>query len=260
MPRKLTKKTVHGTPMQRLPATEQELAMLERLSESELIRRVKVMPRKSAGSIQSECLLALARDAQREGRRALLNQLVDTLMRRVTPRVRSLLRARGVGAEQEAAENVMGRFVDMFASDASGHGCERLDFYEVLFDNAICALVSTESKRMRIHQSRIVPMCEREDDEGNEMEGTLADGKVPQMPLGLSQPERGVFTGQVLDALAKLPADEQEVMIYTILGLKSESLDKEESTISTLCQVDSRTVRNRQKRAREKLENLRSEN
>jgi DNA-directed RNA polymerase specialized sigma24 family protein len=150
----------------------------------------------------------------------------------------------------------MYRFAEMLATDAQPGGCERLDFFEVLFDNALCALVSTECKRMRIHEQKIVPMLEQSSDDSDELEEAPADGKLDQWALGLSQPERGVFTGQVLAALAMLPQDEQEIMIYTILGLKSESLDDDEPTISDLCQVTSKTVRNRQKRAREKLENL----
>lgn len=256
MPGKLTKKTVGGTPMQRLPDVEQELAALERLSDAELIRRAKIGSRRGAGYIRNECLLALLRDAQRTQRPTVVNQLVDVLVRRMTALVRARFRARNVSLEDEATENVMYRFVEMLSIDATSPGCESLDFYEVLFDNAVCALASTEAKRMRIHQSRIVPMPEREDDEGNDLEDTLADGSITDLPLGLSQPERGVFTRQVLDALAKLPAGEQEVMIYSILGLKSEALDESEPTISSLCGVDSKTVRNRQKRAREKLANL----
>lgn len=256
MPRKLTKLTVRGIPMQRLPETEQELAALERLPESELIVCAQIGSRRSVGYIRNECLLALLRDAQRAGRRNVVNRLVDVLVRRATARVRARFRMKGVSVEDEATENVMYRFVEMLSSDMKGTGCEALDFYEVLFDNAICALVSTEARRMRIHQSRIVQMPEREDDEGSDLEDTLGDGPMLELPLGLTHPERGVFTTQVLDALAKLPRGEQEVMIYSILGLKSEALDESEPTISSLCGVDSKTVRNRQKRAREKLVNL----
>jgi DNA-directed RNA polymerase specialized sigma24 family protein len=50
-----------------------------------------------------------------------------------------------------------------------------------------------------------------------------------------------------------LPSEEREVMVLSILGVSTESVDASEPSIAGICNVDPRTVRNRLKRAREKL-------
>ncbi len=243
--------------MARLPQVEREIQELELLPDAELIRRARITNGKDPQHCSSEALLSCFRKAQREGARKLANALVEMVLRRLIVRTRVRLRTRKIAGLDEATENVAGKFAEMLASDAHGKGCEPLDFFEVLFENAVSALAFDEAKRVSGIEERFVPLvtASDSDDEGAGHDAYDGSGSADN-ELGLTDPELRVFSTQLLDAVARLSPDEQEVMILTILGVKAESGDESEPSIAGLCDVDPRTVRNRQKRAREKLANF----
>ena len=252
MARRLTKKTLSGTVLERLPQVETELDELAALPLAILLQRIAISTRGATGYCSSEALVGLYREALIRQDNPLVNRLIEILMRRCTKAARTRLYARGIN-DQEAVKAVVDRFVDLLVEETTGPGgCSKLDFYEVLFENAITALVASEARRARAMGSRFVPIGLL-DGEGSEADAIDALTLEEHFPCTLSGPEQGVFTSQLIQAMTDLTDGEREVAILTVLGVQTESVDKSEPTIASQCNIEPRSVRYRQKRDAEKL-------
>ncbi|HDV6370372.1 TPA: hypothetical protein ACK3Q6_004982 [Burkholderia cepacia] len=256
MARQLTKKTLTGVTMTRLPQVQAEVEALLGLPEAVLLERAAISTKGSESYCSSEALVALYREACRSGRARVVNGLIPRLMHHCSKLARHRLSVRGIDSE-EAVQNVVDRFVDLLVAAAGDGHCEQLDFFEVLFDNAIASLAASEARRAHVRHSRSVPISEDVDDDDAPIRDLADRARADlSLPLGLTEPERGVFTTQVLAEIANLPEAQRTLAIMTVLGVQSESNDPTELTISATFDVEPKTVRNRQKRVAEKLVNF----
>ncbi|QWE98149.1 helix-turn-helix transcriptional regulator [Cupriavidus sp. EM10] len=251
MARRLTKKTLSGTVLERLPQIETELDELAALPSAILLQRITISTRRATGYCSSEALVGLYRDALTRRDNPLVNRLIEILTRRCTKAAQTRLYARGIN-DPEAVKAVVDRFVDLLVEETGPGGCPKLDFYEVLFENAITALVASEARRARVMGSRFVPIG-LPDGEGSEADAIDALSHEEHFPSTLTGPEQGVFTSQLIQAMTDLTDGEREVAILTVLGVQIESVDKSEPTIASQCNIEPRSVRYRQKRVAEKL-------
>ncbi|MBN3769266.1 MULTISPECIES: hypothetical protein [unclassified Burkholderia] len=256
MARQLTKRTLAGVTMTRLPQVQVEVEELLRLTDEMLLERAAIATKGAKGYCSSEALVALYREACRTGNAKVVNGLIPRLTSHCSKLAKHKLFVRGIDSD-EATQNVVDRFVDLLVAAAGDGLCEQLDFFEVLFDNAVTSLAASEARRAHVRYSRSVPISgDTDDDDAPNRDLAERVRADLSLPLGLTEPERGVFTAQVLAEIANLPEAQRTLAIMTVLGVQSESNDPRELTISATLDVQPKTVRNRQKRVAEKLVNF----
>ncbi|CAJ0779381.1 hypothetical protein [Ralstonia chuxiongensis] len=251
MARKLTKKTPSGQPLVRLPQVEEELAELRRLDQAELIQRIRASSGRGKGRCSPEGMMALLRDGQPD---RVLNELIGRITSRFTSVAEHKLKSRNAFSE-EALDNVMSAFNGALAADISTRN-ENLDFFEVLFSNAVARFVHSEVRREISRRLRYVSMTPADDKEDSGADDADAFIDVDSLSHRLSDPEREVVTTQLLSALSELPKPLRDVAVLLALGVPKESTDPSETTIATMCQIKRRAIQYRQDQVVQKLANF----
>jgi hypothetical protein len=248
MARKLTKKTLAGQAYERRQQVEEELAELRTLGQSELIKRIRGSLGGQVSSCSAEAMMALFRDGASG---LLLNELVVRIQKRFASFAEHKLKARNAFS-QEALQNVISAFTQALAIDSTKR-CDMLDFFEVAFSNAVAGFVQSEARRERSRRYRYVSMTPEGDDETAGSDDSDAFVDVDRLPPGLTEPEREVFTEQLLSELEKLDKPLRDVAVLLALGVPKESIDPNETTIATECDIKRRAVQYRQDKIIEKL-------
>lgn len=248
MARRLTKVDRNGTPYTRPAEIEAEVDTAVAQSTATLAERA-ALGRFSPGYLRSEVLLHVIRDARRRNGRA-LNDLVPLLLRRCSFRIKSKT------DDTHVLDEVLGRLVEMIASDGHGVNPNQLDFFEVKFNQALRALrlgiQQREKSRRGVVELPAEPIAQPGfDDESmtrSWSDGSLADCETPA---------RGE---QLLKAIRALPDHVREaVTLVRQLGYKIESTDRNEATAATICGVAGRTIRNRLAEGATLLKNFKEE-
>ncbi len=251
MARKLTKKTRAGQTFERWQQVEEELAELRKLGQAELLKRL----RGSSGSAKAKCspeaMMALLRDGPPE---LVLNELVVRIQKRFASVAEHKLRSRNAFSE-EALQNVTSAFAEALAIDITTRR-EKLDFFEVSFSNAVAGFIHSEVRREISRRRRYVSMTPTDDDEDSRADDADAFIDVDSLSLGLTDPEREVFTEQLLSKLSELPKPLRDVAVLLALGVPKESTDPSETTIATVCQIKRRAIQYRQDQLVQKLANF----
>lgn len=203
----------------------------------------------SPAHIASECLVHLIRDARRRDDEATMNALLPPLLRRCESVLLSKV-SKGLPNAQEIREEILGQFSELFAEDGSGPNPDELDFFEVHFNSALRTLrIDILRKEARLQKFRTSGVFS----EGHEGK-PISDEELSQYLRRPATQERTLVLGQLKEAINALPADERKAVILChILGYDQESDDPEKITAATICGVKGRTIRNRLKRAAERL-------
>lgn len=251
MARKLTKTTRAGQVFERWPQVEEELAELRKLGQAELLKHIRGSSGRAKGKCGAEVMMALLRDGQPE---VVLNELIVRIEKRFASVAEHKLKNRNAFSE-EALQNVMGAFTDALAIDIMTR-CEKLDFFEVSFSNAVAGFIHSEVRREISRRLRYVSMTPTDDDEDSGSDDADAFIDVDSLSRRLSDPEREVFTQQLLSALSELPRALRDVAIPLALGVPKESTDPNETTIATMCQIKRRAIQYRQEQLVQKLANF----
>jgi len=251
MARKLTKKTLAGQPFERRQQVEVELAEMRKLRPTELLDRLRGSARGAPGRCSVEAMIALIRDGQPE---PVLNELVSRVLSRFSAVAAYKLNLRDAYS-QEALDNVDSAFGEALALDITTRS-DKLDFFEVAFSKAVAGFIHSEVRREQSRRKRYVSMTPAGDEEESASDDTDAFTDVDKLPPGLSEPERGVFTEQLLTEIGALPEKLRKVAILLGLGMQKESIDPSETTIAEECQIKRRAVQYRQDQVVEKLANF----
>ena len=252
MARKLTKKTLAGQPFERRQQVEVELAEMRQLRPTELLDRLRDSSLGARGRCTVEAMVALIRDGQPE---PVLNELINRVLSRFSAVAAHKLHVRGMYS-QEALENVNSAFGEALALDIKTRS-ETLDFFEVAFSKAVAGFIHSEVRREKSRRKRYVSMTPTDEGPESAADDTDAFMDVDKLPPGwLSEPERGVFTEQLLKEIGALPEKLRKVAILLGLGVQKESIDPSETTIAEECQIKRRAVQYRQDQVVEKLANF----
>ena len=251
MARKLTKKTLAGQPLVRRPQVEEELAELRKLGQTELIEHVRGSSGSAKGRCSTEAMMALLRDGQPD---RVLNELIARVHSRFASVAEHKLKSRNAFSE-EALQNVMSAFNEALAADITTRN-GKLDFFEASFSLAVAGFIHSEVRREISRRRRYVSMTPTDDDEDSGADDTDALSDVESPSLRLSEPEREVFTQQLLSALSELPRALRDVAIPLALGVPKESTNPNETTIATMCQIKRRAIQYRQEQLMQKLANF----
>lgn len=146
----------------------------------------------------------------------------------------------------------MSQLASLIADEAGTPDANALDFFEIRFDRAFAAL---RTDIVRAEARKCLVQMPEEDPEEDAPSGDTGLRQAVQSALqDHVTPEDTTFRVELMAAINELPPDEREAVILChVQGYAEESDDPSKRTAATICKVSGRTIRNRLKRAAEKL-------
>ncbi len=266
MVRPLEKITADGHRYERAPTVEKAIETAMGQDLATLKSRAAVRDPKSPDYLPSECLLHLVRNARRGWNNdATSPPIVDALLPVLLKRCEAILNrhvSNTIDTAADLRQAILDSFVDIVVAEGTPGGSDALDFYEVRFNLAFRALRITHVNKelARINAQVTLPshLDEKEMPE-REMDDELLS-RLSELAQPSASAEEILFRKRVFEAIAKLPSDERGALILVhYLGYDEESTDPSKETAATRCGVSGRTIRNRLKRAMEKLSKLKED-
>ncbi len=221
--------------------------MLVELPRSEVIAALKIRDARSDLYAQSECVVHLIRAARNDNDQSYFAELYRELMRRigaVLPRVEG---ERSGLVENVHAADARDRVRDLFNERLSVDRTEpgsALDYFEVMFADAIAALRKTAMKRATRQAARSERI--EADDETNEpslaVEKAVGSLDLKQELLS----EDPIYRSRVIAAIQALPDKQRRVIEMILQEMPIDSSDEGVLSIRKAIGVSSeKTVRNR---------------
>ena len=254
MLRPLTSKTLSGRLYTRSQSIEVRLTEILPLSRDQLLERLKVTDRASARYIPSECLVYLLRNEASRGNRAeYFNKLLGVLQQRCA---RNLAWAISYGAlhdAQSVREEILDRFLETLARGLRDEP-ERLDPFEVSFDKVFAALrmdVYRAQRKRDMAHSEMAAVDGADDENAGSNAVVLKSGEADEH--GLSPAEAELFRKALDRSIDSLPEEERTVIELFLQEYPIDSKDPNQPTIAKMCGVSEKTIRNRFKKATERL-------
>lgn len=243
----LVKKYPDGTPYTRRPDIEGSLGELIGMSRSEVLAALKVRDARSELYVRSECIIHLIRAARNDKDQKYYGELYRELMRRINATLPRVEGERTGVVENVHAAGARDRVRDLFNAKLSEDRIEpgdKLDYFEIMFSDAIGALRSTAMYRARRQSARAAPI--EADDDSNEpsMAVERAMGSLDIKQELLSQDP--IYRTRVAAAIEALPDKQRRVIEMILQEMPIDSSNEEVMTIRKALGVDSeKTVRNR---------------
>ena len=244
-----------GSLYRRPKQIEEALAGLARISASELLQRCRITGSEDSGYVHSECLVYFVRrlDFGKDDNlfRELFLLLRQRVLRAVPVSARRLPGSRKLaesGTDQEVRDTVLHKFQEMLCCDRKEYD-ERLDFYEIRFNQALAMLRTTAGKKVRKSESRREPL-------ENGQDTNTPPAEVESALQALKNPGDGIdflYRSKLYGAITSLPPEERRVIELILEGMPIDSEDEEVLTIRKVLNCSEKTVRNRRDRAFEKL-------
>lgn len=247
----LTRLSTERVPYTRRLEVERQIAAVLPLSPAEIIRRAHLAPQDPA-YLHSETLVYLARHARRHGLTGQVDDLTGSLIQRCQPYIHKRLGALSADAREEGEQEVLAAvFEQVFALDSDAG-----DYLQVQFGSALKRLAIDAFRRQSAKQNatmRTVSFQQLRGFDATEGERTIGVERLEDFatPSG----EEAIITRDLIrDALDTLPEPLRQTWILQHhFGYPVESLNPEETTISSLCGTTPRTIRNRLKQAENHL-------
>jgi hypothetical protein len=246
-----------GTLYQRRPDIERALDSLALLSRSELAERCRVAHPEAPNYLPSECLLHFVRTCRSDNSDNHFEALFRTLRQRVLARLPQPEFGRGPDGEvllsqrnMRIAELVMDRFQELLVGDRAAYD-ERLDYFEVNFDDAVASLRGTARKKAFKEEKRSEPMTY--DDETSELNAEIEEAAAAQNLLSLSELDDPAYRLRLDAAIDSLPETQRRVIELLRKGIPIDSKEPGVTTIVQTLGCVEKTVRNRRDRAIEAL-------
>jgi hypothetical protein len=241
----------------RRPEIEAALGTLVLLPPSDVTDRCKVADPASASHLPSECLLHLVRASRSDNSDTHFEALFRALRQRVLVR----LPRTEVGRDSEGkvvvsqtnvriVEGVMDRFQELLMLDRGGYD-DRLDYFEVSFDDAVVSLRSTARKKAWKEENRSEPMTY--DDETSELNAEKEAAAAAQNPLSHSKIDDRGYRLRLDAAIDALPERQRRVIELLRREVPIDSKEPGVQTIVRILKCAEKTVRNRRDKAYEAL-------
>lgn len=252
MVRPLTKRTVDGELYTRPSRIEGEIRTVSELSPEILQERLNVTKPGTPGYISSECLVYLIRGAIRSDDQDQLSTVLLVLLSRCEAILVKKVSAELFPDAQSIREEILGQFSEMLAKDGVGENPDRLDIYESRFNLAFHSFYIDALRKEAKHSRNTVPLPDAATkDDMEEYEDTLV--RIPEILQDCETPENVACRDELIQAIKKLPADEQNIIAHRLMGYQVESADPDEETIATRCRCSGRTIRNHLSRVAARL-------
>lgn len=248
-----------GTPYARRPEIEAALTRLLDLPRDDVAYMLTIRDPRAAGYIPSECLVHLLRRTRYDNGDQHFRRLYRELMRRMDaamPRVQGERMGERENVHAAAArDRIRDAFNAKLAEDQQVAG-PGLDYFEVMFADAVATLRTTSARKAGRESSRSVPL--EMDDETNEPSPAVerAAGSLDVAQELIS--DDPIYRSRVAAAIGELPDKHRRVVELIIQGLPLDSSDENVLSIRKVLGVAEKTVRNRRDaallRIREALE------
>jgi hypothetical protein len=254
MARPLTKATPDGSPYVRPASVEAQLDEAVQLALPALRPRLMITDKEDAGYLRHECLVHLMRQGRRSGSEELMNAVLPVLLSRCEANLTVTVADGRIPAAADLRQEILDRLTELFVTDGSGGCRSELDFYECRFNRAFRALRIDVLRRDERRRKRIAVVAppSKATGEPEAEEDTFA--RVSDDFRFWPTQEWDALEAPLHDAIEALPPGERDAVILVhVFGYKEESDDPEEETAATRCHCTGRTIRNRLKRAAEKL-------
>ncbi|WP_156186933.1 DNA-binding response regulator [Afipia felis] len=183
--------------------------------------------------------------------------LYRTLRQRVLARTPIAVIGRGSDGEVlisqariNTTEAVMDRFQELLMLDRTAYE-DRLDYFEINFDDAIAALRLTARKKAWKEENRSVPMTY--DDETSELNVEIEEAAAAQNPLSEPKLDDLGYRLRLDAAIDALPEHQRRVVTLLRLGFPIDSKEAGVQTIVGTLGCAEKTVRNRRDKAYEAI-------
>lgn len=266
MARPLTKTKKDGTVYRRPTEVEAEIYQALSLTAPALRARLQITDRDRPGYLSSECLVHLLRqEFRRHGSAGRNEERMQELLQTLLARCEAILVVKvpdsSLPRAADVRQDILDKLVDRFFDDGSGDQPDALDIYECKFNRAFRSLYIDAVRPAQRRRAKEISLAELAQPAG--ACAADADEDVFDRISALSAhptQEGDAFLAAVFEAIGELPADERTAFVLVcVMGYKEESDDPGEVTAATRCKCTGRTIRNRLKRAAQRLAPILSE-
>ena len=231
-------------PYYRRPEVQEELENLYQLPIAEVAERAGITDSGDPHYVSSEAVLHFVRRSKSNGDTVPYGKLFMVLRQRIMKALpvfsKRLADAKAADDpyEREVRDRAVDKFTEMLCRDRD-NCLKRLDYFEAMFNRAVCALRRTAkrdtSKRVEREKHEALIIDEAVSGSEDDFEGVLQNLNEP------SNNENSVYRFELLSAINNLPDDERRVIELLIQGY----LLKEVAEIVGCTEKTARTRRNR---------------
>ncbi|WP_375461441.1 RNA polymerase sigma factor [uncultured Enterovirga sp.] len=246
----LAKTFPDGRPYTRMAEVEDEIARLAELPFDELVERGRISIRSHPQFVRPETLMHFLRGTRRDNRDQRFDALFRLVLRRLLLALPQCERVVGEdtfvdSALSDVEDRVRGRFLELVTLDRAGG--DRMDFFEVHFDEAIAKLRLKAAKTVGGRARRSAAL------EGDARTGELPE-VVERAAGSFDEPDDAflsdpIFRKRLYPEIDHLKPEQKKVITMQLANIQTHSSDPSVSTISKALGCDERTVRNRRRDA-----------
>ena len=244
----LTKIYPDGKLYSRMPEVEDEIARLTELPFDELVERGRVSIKSHPQFVRPETLMHFLRGTRFDNRDERFNALYRLILRRLLLALPKCERVVGDatlidGTLSDVEDRVRGRFVELVALDRAGG--DRMDFFEVHFDEAVAKLRMKAARAVGTRARRNVGL------EGDAETGELPEA-VERAAGSFDEPDGAflfdpIFRKRLSPEIDRLKPEQKKVITMLLANMQTHSSNPSVSTIAKALGCDERTVRNRRR-------------
>jgi hypothetical protein len=233
-----------------MPEVEEEIVCLDALPFDELVARGRISQRAHPHFVRPETLMHFLRRTRSDNRDQRFNTLYGLVLARMIlalPRSERIVSDRTIvdASAKELEDRVRHRFNELVAIDRAGG--DRMDFYEVHFDEAVAKLRMKTSKPVVAERRRNEPL------ELDPETGEIAE-HVERAAGAFDEPDDQflfdpIFRKRLYAEIDRLKREQMSVMTMLLAGMQIHSDDPNVPTIARALGCDAKTVRNRRNAA-----------
>lgn len=243
----LTKQNRDGVTYTRRADIEDALERLVLLPRSDVIASLRIRDARSALYVQSECIVHLIRATRHDNNQTYFGELYRELMRRIAALLPQVEGERAGASENVHAADARDRIRDLFNEKLSvdreeaGSG---LDYFEVMFADAVAALRKTAMRRAKRQAARSerIEACDESSEPSLAVERAMGSLDLKQELLS----QDPIYRTRLIAAIEALPDKQRRVIEMTLQEMPIDSSDESVVTIRKMIGVSSeKTVRNR---------------
>jgi hypothetical protein len=252
----LRKKTTSGQVQVRRARTAEQIQRARKDGHENLLKRAIIGNRSSPDYVVSEVIVFMMRDTKKHNNRRLFDKYFWILSQRVQRSFRWYVPG-GAGTRDsdqlKMEEMVIDKLNVLISKDMEGYD-ERLDYYEVSFDQALMYDRKDAWRSVMGKAKRRVSMTNGDEDERLTPEVKLA--LTDMANDNFAESEKRNYLLRCLAAIKELPDKEREVMMLSLREIPDESTDPSVPSISSILNCTPKTVRSRRKSAQIKMKTL----
>ncbi len=225
------------------------------MSREEVLRRLDQRDRGHADFVETECVVYLLREANRQSNRAdWFNRLFVHLDRRLDQNLRWAISYGAINDAQSLREDIKQEFFVLLAKGLRDEP-ERLDPFEVFFEKAFAALRTNCLNKARRPERRETGLVDGKQDDQEDDEREIAEPE-PENAMRLNEIELSFFRSQASALIDHLPDKEKRAVTLVLQGHQVEASCPDKPSVAEICGVDVRTINNWLRSARKRFDDL----